>query len=162
MSSIYQLTVEAQQIASLLSEYELTEEIEKVLSINQNELQKKAIDYGYVIKSFESDVSTIDEEIKRLQALKSIRNNAIDRMKYALLEAMNVYGIEKVESPTMKLSIRNNPESVNIVNEYQIPKGFFKEKVTLSIDKTAIKNCIKEGSDVPGATLVRNQSIQIK
>ena len=162
MSSIYQLTTEAKQLASILSEGELTEDIENALEINQNELQKKAIDYGYVMKSFESDIDAIDEEIKRLQALKSVRKNGIDRMKSALLEAMQVYDIQKVETPTMKISIRNNPESVELVNEYQVPDKFRKQKVTETIDKTGIKNALKNGEEVPGAVLVRNQSIQIK
>lgn len=162
MSSIYKLTVEAQEIASLLSENELTEEINNALTINQDQLQKKAIDYGFVIKSFEYDVSIIDEEIKRLQGLKTIRNNAIDRMKSALLEAMEVYGIEKVETPIMKLSVRLNPESVDLVNQYLIPNEFFKEKTTTTIDKVAIKKAIQEGHEVPGALLIRNKSIQIK
>ena len=162
MASIYELTVEAQKLASILSEGELTEEIENSLAINQNELQQKAIDYGYVIKSFESDINAIDSEIKRLQGLKTARNNAIKRMKDSVLEAMQIYGIEKVESPTLKLSIRNNPESVNLVNEYQIPDKFKKEKVTVTISKSEIKKALQDGEDVPGATLERSQTIQIK
>jgi hypothetical protein len=162
MSSIYQLTVEAQEIASLLSEGELTEEVNEILVINQDLLQKKAIDYGFVIKSFESDVSIIDEEIKRLNAIKSIRNNGIDRMKSALLHAMQVYQIEKIQSATINLSIRNNPESVDLINEYLIPKEFIKEKVTESIDKVRIKKALQNGEEVPGALLTRTKSIQIK
>ena len=162
MSSIYQLTLEAQEIASLLSEGELTTEVNDMLVINQELLQKKAIDYGFVIKSFESDVSIIDEEIKRLNAIKSIRNNGIDRMKSALLHAMQVYQIEKIQSPTMNLSIRNNPESVDLINEYLIPKEFIKEKVTVSIDKVSIKKALQNGDEVPGALLTRTKSIQIK
>jgi len=46
MSSIYQLTREAQELASLLSEGEITPELETSLIINQTELQTKAINYG--------------------------------------------------------------------------------------------------------------------
>ena len=162
MSSIYQLTREAQELASLLSEGEITPELETSLIINQTELQTKAINYGYVIKSFESDIDTIDSEIKRLQGLKKVRDNAITRMKSALLEAMEVYGIEKVESPTLTLSIRNNPESVEVLNEIQIDRKFWNEKIVCSLDKTAIKKSIQSGESVEGAILIRTKSIQIK
>lgn len=162
MKSIYQLTVEAQELASILSEGEITEEIENVLIINQNELQTKAINYAYVIKSFEDDTQAINEEIKRLQGLKKNREGAIQRMKDAMIQAMDVYGLEKVESPTLKISLRNNPVSVQLVNEYQIPDQFKKEKVTVSIDKTAIKKAIESGEEVPGATLERSKGISIK
>jgi len=162
MSSIYQLTREAQDLASLLSEGEITAEVETALIINQTELQSKAINYGYVIKSFESDIDIIDSEIKRLQGLKKVRDNAITRMKSALLEAMQVYGIEKVSSPTLSLSIRNNQPSVEVLNEIQIDRKFWNEKIVCTLDKIAVKNAIQSGESVEGCVLIRTQSIQIK
>ena len=162
MSSIYQLTREAQELASLLSEGEITPELETSLIINQTELQTKAINYSYVIKSFEADIDTIDSEIKRLQGLKKVRDNGITRMKSALLEAMQVYGIEKVTSPTLTLSIRNNPESVEVLNEIQIDRKYWNEKIVWSLDKAAVKKAIQSGESVEGCVLIRTQSIQIK
>jgi hypothetical protein len=162
MNSIYQLTTEAKELASLLSEGEITPEIENALVINQTDLQTKALNYGYVVKSFQDDVEAIEAEIKRLQGLKTTRSNAIERMKSAVLEAMQVYGIEKIESPTLKLSVRNNPESVDILNEYQVPDIYRKEKITVSIDKDLIKEDLKSGLEVPGAVLKRTKSLTIK
>ena len=162
MKSLFNITAEARELASALIEGELSEELENALVINQNELQEKSINYAYAIKSIESDIDAIDAEIKRLQALKSSRTNAIDRMKSAVLDALTIYGIEKVTSPTLNLSVRLNPEAVEIVNEYQIPQEFFKEKVTISIDKTAIKEAIKSGQEVPGAVINRKSRLEIK
>lgn len=160
--SLFQITTEARELASALIEGELSEELESALVINQNQLQEKAINYCYAIKSIEYDIDIIDAEIKRLQGLKTSRSNAIDRMKSSVLEAMTIYGIEKIESPTLKLSVRLNPESVEIINEYQIPECYRKEKVTVSIDKMLIKEDLKSGLEVSGTVLVRNRSLQIK
>jgi len=162
MKSLFKISEEATQLASALIEGELTLEMEKALTINQNELQEKSINYGYAIKSLESDVDVIDSEIKRLQDLKKTRENAVQRMKDSMIQAMQVYNIEKVESPTLKISLRNNPVSVHLLNEYQIPDDFKKEKVTISIDKVAIKKAIEAGEQVPGATLIRSKKISIK
>ena len=162
MKSLYQISAEAMNLASALIEGELTSEMENQLVINQKELQEKAINYGFAIKSIEADINIIDDEIKRLQSLKISRNNAIDRMKSSILEAMQIYGIEKVSSATLNLSIRNNPESVELVNEYQIHEIYRKERVTISIDKIAIKKAIQSGEEVPGAVLKRTESLQIK
>lgn len=162
MKSLFNITAEAQQLASALIDGELSEELENALVINQNELQEKAINYGYAIKSIESDIETIDAEIERLRALKISRTNAIERMKSAVLDAFTIYGIEKVTSPTLNLSVRLNPESVEVINEYQIPEIYRKEKVTVSIDKTAIKEAIKSGLEVPGAVLDRKKRLEIK
>lgn len=162
MKSLFQISKEARELASALIEGELSEEIEMALCINQNELQEKAINYGYAIKSIESDISIIDTEIERLKALKTSRTKAIERMKSTVLEAMNIYGIEKVSSPTLNLSVRSNPESVELVNEYQISKKYKKEKVTVSIDKVAIKKDLQDGIEVPGAILNGSQRLEIK
>lgn len=162
MKSLFQISNEASLLASALIEGELSEELENALIINQTELQEKAINYGYVIKSIESDVDIIEAEIKRLQALKTSRSNAIERMKEAVLKAMDIYGIQKVESPTLKLSIRNNAPSVEVLNEYQIPDSYKKTKVKTTIFKTAIKKDIESGLEVPGAILTRKTSLQIK
>jgi hypothetical protein len=161
MKSIYQLTTEALEIASLLEENELTPEIEQVLVINQDELKEKALNYAYVIRTFEDDVTSIDNEIKRLRSLKEAKTNSIERLKESISTAMNIYGIEKVESPLLKLSFRKS-EAVEITNEEVLPLSFKTEKVTYTPNKTKIKEAIKNGETVFGAILQINYNLQIK
>ena len=162
MSNLFQITSKAKELSFALESGELTKELENELVINQTELQEKAINYGYVVKSLESDISIIDEEIKRLTALKKAKSNVIDRMKESVLNAMQVYSIEKVTSPTLTLSIRNNPESVDIPMAELLDEKYLVTKTTVSPDKVAIKNAIQNGENVEGATLVRTQSLLIK
>ena len=138
---------------------ELSPELSQALAINETELKEKAINYGYVIRSFEYENDIIDAEIKRLKALKEQKEKAIQKLKDAVSDAMNLYGIEKVESPALKLSFRKS-ESVEISEN--LDKRFMIEKVTLQPDKVAIKEAIKKGEQVEGAVLVINQNLQIK
>lgn len=161
MKSLFLISKEAMELANILQEEEFTPEIEKALAINQKELQTKAIDYAYVIKSFESDVTAIDEELKRLDALKKANKNAIERLKESVENAMQIYSIEKVETPTMKLSLRNYPTTEILMDEL-IDDKFKKERVTISIDKAAIKKAIQSGETVEGATVEDNWKLQIK
>ena len=161
MKSLYNITAEAMDLASALEEGEITPELENSLIINQTELQDKAINYAYVIRTVEIDVDAIDEELKRLQAIKKAKNNVIDRMKESVVNAMGIYGIEKISTPTLNLSLRKS-ESIEIVNESQLPDIYKTEKITYSPDKTRIKNAIKEGIEVEGAVLVTKHNLQIK
>ena len=161
MNSLFNITAKARQIALALEEGELTPDLENELVINQTELQIKAESYAYAIKSLEGDVSIIDEEIKRLRALKEAKTNAIDRMKEAVVNAFQVYGITEVKSPTLKLSLRRS-ESVEVINQDQLPDAFVKAKTTYTPDKVAIKDAIKSGLTVEGAVIVENFSLQIK
>jgi hypothetical protein len=159
MKSMYLISVEAQSIASMLEDGEFTSELENALVINQNELQEKAVNYGYVIKESENSISLIDAEIKRLQDLKKVQSNKIDRLKETVLNAMNIYGIEKINSPFLNISIRKS-ESVEVTEG--LPMEYMIEKTTYAPDKTRIKNAIKSGENIIGATIKENQNLQIK
>ena len=143
----------------MLEDGEFTSELENALVINQNELQEKAVNYGYVIKESENSISLIDAEIKRLQDLKKVQSNKIDRLKETVLNAMNIYGIEKINSPFLNISIRKS-ESVEVTEG--LPMEYMIEKTTYAPDKTRIKNAIKSGENIIGATIKENQNLQIK
>ena len=159
MKTMYSISMEAQNIASMLENDELSPELEAALVINQNELQEKSINYGYVIKDAEDHISLIDAEIKRLQEMKRIQANKVERLKETVLNAMNIYGIEKINSPFLNISIRKS-ESVEIGEG--LPKEYMMEKTTFAPDKTRIKNAIKSGENIIGATIKENQNLQIK
>jgi hypothetical protein len=161
MKSLFNITAEALQLASALEEGEITQELETSLVINQEELQQKAINYAYVIKTVEYDISAIDEELKRLQAVKKAKNNVIDRMKESVVNAMGIYGMEKISSPTINLSLRRS-ESVEVDLTEALPDDFKTVKTTVTPDKVAIKQAIKQGENITGATLKVNYSLQIK
>ena len=159
--NLYKLTQEASYLASLLEEGELTTELEQALVINQNELQDKAINYVKVIKNLEADSDAIDAEIKRLKAMKEAKDNAIDRMKESVRNAMLVSGIDKIESSLFKLSLRRS-ESVEVVNIDQLPEMLTTVKKTVSADKVKIKEAIKSGLTVEGAVLKESFNLIVK
>lgn len=157
--NLYNIKSEYLAIAHELTEGELTPELEQALIITQENLQEKAINYGYVIKNFESEVDIIEEEIKRLNALKKARQNAVDKLKNNISDAMQLFGILEVKAPTFKMNFRKS-ESIEIFEG--LDNEFITEKVSYQPDKIAIKNAIKEGRQVNGAALVTNFNIQIK
>jgi len=161
MKSLYIISEEARNLASFLEDGELSQEMETALVINQSELQEKAINYGYVVKSFEGDVSLISEEIKRLTAIKKAKESAIDRMKDAVLSAMQIYSIEKVSSPTLNISVRRS-ESIEVPFVELLDLRFVTEKIVKSADKIGIKKAIKDGEIIEGAFIKANYNLQIK
>jgi trans-2-enoyl-CoA reductase len=161
MKSLYMISQEARDLASFLEDGELSKEMETAMVINQSELQEKAINYGYVVKSFEGDLSLISEEIKRLTAIKKAKESAIDRMKDAVLLAMKIYSIEKVSSPTLNISVRRT-ESIEVPLVELLDARFVNEKIVKSADKIAIKKAIKDGEIIEGAFIQANYNLQIK
>ena len=160
--SLYQIEKEymilAQQIIDL--DGDVTPELAAQLEISEAQLEHKGRGYGFVIKQAESEIDQIDLEIKRLQGLKASRSKMVDRMKETLKTAMEMFGVTKIESPTLKLSFSKS-ESVE-VDESILPSEYFVEKVTKSPDKAKIKYYLKQGDSILGAKLVENQNLQIK
>ena len=161
--NIYQIQNEFQLIIAevINNEGEITPELETALTINKEQLQSKAIDYSYVIKQLDNDCEQIDAELKRLQQLKKVRTNLAERLKDTISNAMNLYEVEKIETPLIKLSFRNS-ESVEITNESQLDPCFIVTKTVSSPDKKAIKDAIKNGVFVEGATISYNKNLQIR
>ncbi|MEN2352348.1 siphovirus Gp157 family protein [Limosilactobacillus fermentum] len=88
--------------------------------------------------------------------------NKADSLKHYLIQELAYAGKKKMETDRFLLSTRNNDPSTIIDDETLIPDTFKNTKVTESVDKTAIKEAIKLGKDVPGAHLQPSKSITIK
>jgi uncharacterized coiled-coil DUF342 family protein len=159
--NLYEITREAQELASLLETEELTPELEAALVINQDQLQNKAGNYAKVITNIQSDSDAIDAEIKRLKAMKETKDRALNRLKEALREAMLVSGLDKIESSLFKLSLRRS-EAVEVDVVDALPSEFINIKNVVTADKVAIKEAIKRGENVTGARIIENFNIQIK
>lgn len=157
--SLYQIEQEYLHLAELLTDGELTPELEQQLTINKEQLQTKGVCYGFIIKEMEAENEAIDNELKRLQRLKKSRSNAIDRLKGNLSQAMQLYGLEELKTPILKINFR---KSESVETDVNLDSAFVKTTITTAPDKIAIKEAIKAGTLVEGARLVTNLNLQIK
>lgn len=157
--------IEQQYLAILeelnATEGEITPEIAEKLSINEAELKNKAVNYALYIKKLKADEKVISEEISRLQELKARNSKKIDSLESAIVCAMVMFGVDKVETATLKLSLRKS-ESVNVSDESKLSDNFFTTKTTRTVSKTALKDALKSGAEINGAELVVNQNLQVK
>jgi len=141
------------------AEGELTDEQNELLIINENQLKGKTMAYLEVIKTKEAFNSNIDEEINRLQAMKKRNTNLVDRLNNSLLDAVKLYG--DITSGLITFTTRKS-ESINIDDEDLIDKEYKTVKVTTSVSKADIKKAIKQGVEVPGASLITNLNLRVK
>ena len=161
--NIFNIQNEYKQLVSELIENggEITPELELSLQINKDQLQSKSENYAYIIKQIDAECDVIDNEIKRLQQAKKVRENTVERLKTTLTNAMNVYEVDEIKSPLIKINFRKS-ESVIVYDTNSLPHVFKTIKITETPDKAKIKEAIKSGETVVGAELVINQNLQIK
>ena len=143
------------------NEGEMTEELQDALAINEKDLQKKSDGYVAVINKLDAETAFIDSEVKRLQAQKKVRENAKERLKNALSDAMHTYGLEEIKTHLNKINFRKSEAVVISVTPEELPKKLQVWKCE-SISKVEIKKMLKSGEEFAGVELVQNKSLQIK
>jgi len=137
---------------------EITPELEDQLFINEAQLQSKSVAYLEVIKSQESYTLLLDEEIKRLQALKKKGSNITDRLKNSLLGAVVLHGA--FEIGFTKFGIRKS-KSVSVNNVNLLPSEYKTVKVTEAAYKKAIKTALEAGTEIEGCSIEINNNLKI-
>lgn len=157
--SIFNIEQEYVELAETIidSGGELTPEQETALAINRESLEVKAVQYGYVIKDLKNDLENIKKEMDRLSELKSSREKLMARLKDTVSQAMQLYGIEKIEVGFMKIKFLSST-SVLITDEDAVPDKY--KKVVKTVSKTIVGEALKQGIEVAGAELSHNKNIQ--
>ena len=160
MNNLYAINSE---LALILKEIELndgeiTDTLSGKLEIAEADLMNKSESYISVIKTKESFVSAIDEEIKRLQDLKKKNTNLVSKLKDRLLEAVKIYG--DFETGTHKFGTRKS-SSVEVEDVNSLPNEFKTIKLTESANKKAIKDALSSGKAVKGCSIVESLNLKI-
>lgn len=159
MATLYQLTEQAAALYELLQNNEIDEQAfnDTLEAMGAGE---KAENYCKIIKQFQNDVEMFKGEIERLTARKKAAENAVDRMKNALLSFMQLTGQDKIKAGTFAISTATT-QAVQINDEKAIPCAFLVEQPP-KIDKAGIKKALKDGETVAGAELINNTGVRIR
>lgn len=96
--------------------------------------------------------ASLKERIGAMQERLARLSDREKRKRTIIAETMESAGLKKIEAASVTLSIRPSPAAVVITDEAAIPAEFWREKITKSPDKTAIKDALAKG-EVPGAHL---------
>ena len=138
------------------------EALHDTLDAINDALEDKADNIAAWIDELQSNAERKKAKADEWKASAKADLKKADSLKQYLIQELNYAGKKKMETDRFLLSTRKNNSATVIDNEKLIPDTFKTTKVTESIDKTAIKEAIKSGKDVPGAHLQASQSITIK
>lgn len=164
MTALFILAAEHRALADKLHDTDLDEQtILDTLEAESGDLVEKGKNVAAVFRNLESDAKQIKEAEEQLYARRKALEKRAANLKQYLLNGMTVSGIQKIECPLFSVSIKNNPESVQVDDESLIPRDYFREiPATFQLDKNLVKSAIKDGFEVPGAHLARTTRLEIK
>ena len=111
-----------------------------------------------VIRNKDARIEGYKAEIKRLQALKSSEEKAVERIKSSISEAMNLTQHDKLDTTLFKVGFRKS-EAV-VVDETKLPKKY--QVATYKPDKKALKELLKSGKHIKGAALEERSNLSIR
>lgn len=156
---LYDLTGKYKQLMDMEEDLDPTLFHDTLDSID-DAIEEKAVNYGRIIKMLNADSKTLDDEIKVLQQRKHTIDNKSKLMKETLTQAMIDTGKQKIKSPFISVWIQRNPAKLIIPDEKQLQADYF--IVTRVPDKDQIKEDLKAGKEVLGASLEQSESVRIR
>ena len=173
MTTLYDLgenlNLIVEQIQDLLadgidSDDERVQELLEKMVENEDEWENKAVNVAKFLNQIALDVSQIDSEIERLTKKKKSLSNAHSSLHDLLLWQMQNFGKEEIKNALISIKVLENPVSVVVKNEDAVPAQFKTEKITVTVNKNAIKLAMKENTDlkIDGIELVRAKKLAIK
>ena len=165
MSSLYDLSENWQTIFALLQDEDVDagsviDSLERI----EGELRDKVEHMARIIRMFELDAADCKAEASRLAARARTSENRAIWMKQAILHMMKATGQPQLKTKMFSFSIAPTPEAVHITDiDAAWNAGYIKEKRDESmLDKTAIKEALQRGEQVPGAELVRGECLRMR
>jgi len=165
MTALYVISREYAEAVEKLSDLDLPPEVvEDTLESLSGDLEVKATNVAMFFRNLEATAAAIKEAEAQMAARRKALENRVARMKDYLLANMIVAGVQKIESPYFKLSVRDNPPAVEVYEPGLIPAEFMKQAPPppAVVDKTAISVALKAGLEVPGCKLTRGQRLEVK
>ena len=122
------------------------EDIDRLQMMRRDKLEGCAL----FIKSLDAEAAAIKAEEAALKERRQAVERKAERMRGYVLASMTSDPIE-VDTPRCRVTVRKPSQIVVITDEAKLPRDMLRIKT--EPDKTAIKNAIKHGEDVPGARI---------
>ncbi|WP_099974485.1 siphovirus Gp157 family protein [Lactobacillus terrae] len=159
MSTLYELTDNYMKLLDYAEDMDPTLFHDTLDSIDEA-IEDKAVNYAKVDKELSKDELALKEDIQRLSLRATTIHNNRKKLKNNLAEQMESIGKEKIKTPEFTIWVQNNQPSLNTFDESKVPASYFETKYVLNNQK--LKEDLKKGKEVPGATLETGSSLRIR
>jgi hypothetical protein len=160
MAILYKLSENYNQVIDLadqLDEGTLKDTLDSI----EEAFDDKVENIAKSIKEIEGQADMIKAEKDRLAKREQAMRNNAKSMKIYMQEQMEAIGKRKVQGELLTVAIQKNAPSVKIESEQYIPEGFYVSQPA-KLDKTQLKNELKNGLEIAGVELVQTESVRIK
>ena len=166
--SLGRLTELSKQIEALIIQSEdidnaSPETLTKALDQVQGQWLTKVESTGHLIKDYEHMIKDWEEERVRLDNMSKTLKMRTEWLKNYLFFNMIAMKEDKLVFPLVTVAIRNNPPSVAVIDEKEIPSSYTRIVQEIKLDIAGIRKELIAGKSVPGAVLITDKKrLEIK
>jgi hypothetical protein len=161
--SLYELTELSQQIEDLIVQFRESGEDYSTLTTALGQLEAERLTkiegIFRLLQWREKRIEAIKEEKARLNQVQNRLEADNDWLEQYCVKNMEEHNESKLIFSLVKGSVRNNPPSVEVIDESLIPDTFLRIKTVTEINKTDILNRFRAGTikEVAGAKIVTDR-----
>ena len=185
MKSLWEIDAELQKATQELIENggELTDELNEILTVNNNEFEEKAENYLWLIKNLENEADLRTTEINRLRAKNEAIMTTIDTLKSKLIPALLKRGKTKISDFNLsvtksksvgechinlipvrylRISLKSKIHHGAYTRMLNANLGLTSDDFTIEPDKATLRKDLMAGQIIKGASLNEKEVLTIK
>lgn len=136
-------------------------EVQAILGLIDGDLTDKLSQYRFVMLNLNAQKDAYKAEIDRLSKRKQSIDNELNRIKKAVLLAMQTSGQSKFEFATGKIWRQKSAPSVHLsIEPDRLPPEY--QRIEISARTDDIKKALQADVQIDGAVLVQGEHLRIK
>ena len=163
---LYTIAMDYRDMAEALADLDLPPEVvADTLESMAGDLELKITSVSFCVRNMEATSEAIKAAEESMARRRKVIENRIVQIKRYALDSMLLAGVTNVNGPYLRISVRDNPDAVEILPGVLVPSEFMlapPPRPPASPDKLAIKAAIKAGADLPFARLTQSKRLEIK
>lgn len=160
-NTLFEIVGEFQQLYEIATDGTDPQLFDDTLEALTGDLEAKSAGYVAVMEQLKMEADKAEEIVKRYQAAKIARENAIKRMKERLLIAMDALGKKELPAGDFTIKIQKNGGKQPLTITGDVPESF--SKVIVEPDNEKIREALANGEELGFAHLEeRGRHVVIK
>lgn len=154
---LYEISAEHKAALDLLADMEDLDQqtIDDSMAAINDELESKVLNCAKYLKEMDAEAKAIKDVEAGLAARRKALEGKVSRFKEYIRINMVATGMSKAKDAAISVSLTKARESVHITDEAAIPEEYI--KTVRSPMKTELGKALKDGDDIPGATLATGE-----
>jgi len=159
--NLYTLTSNYSQVLDLIDEGAEMMCLQDTLDSLTDAIEDKAENTAKIIKMIDAEAVALKGEEKRLSSRRIALENKSKGLKEYLQSNLELAGLKKLKGKLFSFTIQKNAEKLNIVDADKIPINYWLVPSPV-LDNASIKEALKDGQLVEGASLSQGESLRIR